>query len=92
LTIWEVVLYAINNALADHWGASDVGGSLTIHAFGAYFGLAASWVLSSREKNSSKAKDLNSSSYISNIFSLIGTFVLFIFWPSFVSVFAKGSS
>merc|ERR1719440_1999531 len=56
----EVVIYAINfNVVAGTIGTLDVGGSLVIHAFGAYFGLACSYVITSRNafdhpKNSSK--------------------------------------
>lgn len=44
LLLIEVPLYAINARLASSLGALDVGGSITIHAFGAYYGLAASLV------------------------------------------------
>ena len=47
-TLWilvlEVPLYAINFKIAEELGALDGGGSITIHAFGAYYGLAASIV------------------------------------------------
>merc|ERR1719502_806516 len=42
----EIVVYAINfNFTAGIIGTLDVGGSLVIHAFGAYFGLACSYVI-----------------------------------------------
>lgn len=42
----QVPLYAVNQYLvADKLQALDIGGSITIHAFGAYYGLAASWAL-----------------------------------------------
>merc|ERR1719440_2400995 len=47
----EVVIYAVNfQIVAVKIGTLDVGGSLVIHAFGAYFGLAASFVLTSGDQ------------------------------------------
>lgn len=57
----------------------DVGGSTAIHTFGAYFGLAVSFVLSKKCKPSSAAQ----TSYGNIIFSLIGTLFLWMYWPSF---------
>ena len=45
LVVLETPIYAINAKLADRLGALDVGGSITIHAFGAFYGLAASKVI-----------------------------------------------
>jgi ammonium transporter Rh len=44
LLVLEVPIYTINSKIAEHLGALDVGGSITIHAFGAFYGLAASKV------------------------------------------------
>lgn len=45
--VWQVPVYALNQYLVtDVLKALDVGGSITIHAFGAYYGLAASVFLS----------------------------------------------
>ena len=57
--------------------------------FGAYFGLAASFSLQhKRTVNSEK----ESSSYASDIFSMIGTLFLFCFWPSFNAGTAFGDA
>lgn len=45
LLVLEVPIYAVNAKLADRLGALDVGGSITIHTFGAFYGLAASKVV-----------------------------------------------
>ncbi|KAE8286622.1 Ammonium transporter Rh type A Erythrocyte membrane glycoprotein Rh50 [Larimichthys crocea] len=46
MTILEITIFAINEHLVvEILGVSDVGASMTIHAFGAYFGLAAARVL-----------------------------------------------
>ena len=43
----QVPLYALNQHLVlYHWRALDMGGSIVIHMFGAYYGLAASLMIS----------------------------------------------
>lgn len=50
--------------------ASDVGGSIFLHTFGAYFGLAVSYVVNDRQ-----ASNLNEeASKDSDIFAMIGKF------------------
>lgn len=57
---------------------------MIIHMFGAYFGLAASFFYQPIKANNDKNK-LCAGSYNSNIFALIGTLFLFMYWPSFNS-------
>ncbi|XP_057582640.1 ammonium transporter Rh type B isoform X3 [Hippopotamus amphibius kiboko] len=61
----------------------DAGGSMTIHTFGAYFGLVLSRVLYRPQLE--KSKHLQGSVYHSDLFAMIGTIFLWIFWPSFNS-------
>lgn len=56
-----------------------MGGSTTIHAFGAYGGLTVSLILGSMIKPIKKPE----TSYYSNLFALIGTLFLWMYWPSF---------
>jgi len=80
----EVVFYTLNERIClQEFQAVDIGGSIVIHTFGAYFGLAVSAVLGAPKGDLKKAEKLNSSAYNSDIFSMIGTVFLFIFWPSF---------
>jgi ammonium transporter Rh len=70
-------------------GSEDVGGSMTIHMFGAYFGLAASYVLGG-------PKDLEAGEHflpdrVSDVMALIGTTILWVFWPSFVGATEVGN-
>lgn len=60
-------------------GFLDTGGSVVIHAFGAYFGLGvvANTYFKFKDKAGSEADK------ISNQFCLIGSMILWIFWPSF---------
>lgn len=60
----------------------DVGGSITIHTFGAYFGLALSYVLGKENPLGGVNATV---SYHSNMFSMFGTMFLWMFWPSFNS-------
>lgn len=84
IALMEVIIYAVNFELVAKVGTLDVGGSLVIHAFGAYFGLAASWVLSPSSLRYNKHPK-EESSYQSDIFAMIGTVFLWIYWPSFVA-------
>ena len=59
---------------------TDVGGSIVLHMFGAYFGLACSVFLSS---NPAKDNKQNGSNYVSNLVAFVGTVFLYIYWPSF---------
>merc|ERR1719487_1862705 len=58
--------------------AIDVGGIIQIHMFGAYFGLAASYILGKPSKGTEHETNI-----VSDILSLIGTLFLWIYWPSF---------
>ncbi|XP_032040401.1 ammonium transporter Rh type A [Aythya fuligula] len=87
LTILEITIFACNEHLVTEiFQATDVGASMTIHAFGAYFGLAVSLVL---YRPGLKNKHENEeSTYHSDLFAMIGTLFLWIFWPSFNSAIA----
>ena len=67
----------------DKLNALDVGGSITIHAFGAYYGLAASMVLSISGSGADHHK--NGASYTSDMTAMIGTIFLWLFWVSSTS-------
>lgn len=63
---------------------TDAGGSIIVHAFGAYYGLAVSLVMRpTREQNNAGPNE--GSSYISDHFAMVGTIFLWLFWPSFNS-------
>lgn len=81
MTIIEVVLSVANEYIGlSLLKVTDVGGSMFIHAFGAYFGLGVAWVLQ-RKANEDNAKE--GSTKTSDLFSMIGTVFLWMFWPSF---------
>lgn len=81
MALLEVVVYGVNEyVLVDHLGVNDIGGSLIIHTFGAYFGLAVSIM---NWKRGLKDNPKEGSVYHSDLFSMIGTLFLWLFWPSF---------
>lgn len=97
LGFWENVAehhFSRINLRIQLYGAVDVGGSMYIHVFGAYFGLTVAWFFSS---SAAFNKKNNHSLYNSNLFSILGSYLLFkylntdsvgtiflwMFWPSF---------
>ncbi|KAG9345292.1 hypothetical protein JZ751_009838 [Albula glossodonta] len=84
MAVFEVTLFAVNEfILLSVIGARDAGGSMTIHTFGAYFGLTVARVLYRPQLD--KSKDKSTSVYHSDLFAMIGTIYLWMFWPSFNS-------
>ncbi|TNN01978.1 ammonium transporter Rh type B [Takifugu flavidus] len=84
MAMFEVTLFAVNEfILLSLLGTKDAGGSMTIHTFGAYFGLMVTRIL--YRPNLDKSKHRNSSVYHSDLFAMIGTVYLWMFWPSFNS-------
>ncbi|XP_006025736.1 ammonium transporter Rh type A [Alligator sinensis] len=87
LAILEITLFSCNEYLVvDVLKATDIGASMTIHAFGAYFGLAVARVL--YRPGLKKGHENEGSSYHSDMFAMIGTLFLWLFWPSFNSAIA----
>ncbi|KAG7469560.1 hypothetical protein MATL_G00130200 [Megalops atlanticus] len=88
MAVFEVTLFAINEfILLTALGARDAGGSMTIHTFGAYFGLVVARVL--YRPQLSKSQHKNCSVYHSDLFAMIGTIYLWMFWPSFNSAITE---
>ena len=57
----------------------DTGGSIVIHAFGALFGLGVVMTMTTRKE----AEVEINSDFTSDRFSMLGSMVLWVFWPSF---------
>lgn len=88
MALFQGLFYAINKTVIVFGaiGAEDVGGSITIHLFGAYFGLAVS-----RAFSKPRSLKNNESNAVSDVLSLIGTTLLWVYWPSFVGATESGS-
>lgn len=80
--------YGLNEAIVVKMEANDTGGSMLVHAFGAFFGVGVTLVYS--PKDSAKAKHCGDS-YVSNLFAAIGTIFLWMYWPSFNGALAHES-
>merc|ERR1712032_1647284 len=82
LTFVELIFYCSNKVffLEGFLEIADCGGTIIIHVFGAYFGLAACSAL-----GPARDTQLAGPSYTSDLFSLVGTVFLWLFWPSFVA-------
>jgi len=88
MAFFEIIFYTINFYIGTNiYGAIDIGGSMWIHIFGAYFGLTVALIFT---KGSSFAQEHNHSTYNSNLFSILGTIFLWMFWPSFNCALATG--
>ncbi|KAK2525052.1 Rhbg [Columba guinea] len=99
LTLLGVTLFSLNEyILLSLMGVSDSGGSLTVHTFGAYFGLMVSRIL--HQSQMDKRKEQQDVGPLSDVFAVVGinpstktclfplltgTIYLWIFWPGFSS-------
>lgn len=89
MSVLEIVVFAINEWLGIIiFQAVDIGGSMFVHAFGAYFGIAMSRTMWKKEWLTARPKE--GSAYHSDLFAMIGTLFLWMFWPSFNSALAPG--
>jgi len=91
MSIVQVMFYAVNFWLVTYkFEALDIGGSMQIHAYGAYFGLACSWIATKPIHRSGHEKAV--SNVVSDLFSMIGTLFLWLCWPSFNSALAPAQT
>lgn len=71
----------LDGALGFTKGFQDTAGSVIIHAFGAYFGLGLSIALTTELQRSQPIE----SDATSDRFAMLGSMVLWLFWPSFAT-------
>lgn len=92
VALLELIFYSINESIGvQKFKAVDMGGSMYVHMFGAYFGLAVSYMVTDKNQLE-KNKANNGSNYISDVFAMIGTIFLWIYWPSFNGALAVGNA
>jgi ammonium transporter Rh len=89
ITVVELILYAVNENICYFLGVADIGGSMVIHCFGAFFGIAVTKVLHPKGVHQLAKAEPN---YMSDITSFIGTIFLFMYWPSFNGALALSGS
>jgi len=87
ITLIELALHALNAKclMEGLMQVDDLGGTYAEHMFGAYFGLACAYALG-------KPSGSPVMGTVPDLFSLIGTLFLWIYWPSFVSGAAEPNS
>ena len=88
LVFWEMIFFGLNEGLCvSQFYVKDIGGSMIVHTFGAYFGCAATYFFQpDRAGKSNNA----TSSYQSEMIAVIGSIFLWMFWPSFNGALADG--
>ena len=93
LALLEIVFYSLNEAICvTQYGATDMGGTMYVHTFGAYFGLGAThWFWMQKNKKEEK-KDATAflASHNSKLLAMGGTLFLWMFWPSFNGALGVG--
>ncbi|NXV20480.1 RHBG protein, partial [Cepphus grylle] len=84
----EVPVYLASEwAIITRLGVLDVGGTITIHVFSCYFGLGVSKALFGAAQRPVHPKETPTPR--SDLLSLVGTLILWVFWPSFVAVLCQ---
>lgn len=91
LATLEIIFYGLNEAIgAGLFQAVDMGGSMYVHTFGAYFGIAASYFFQSKRAIKDEHKRCGGS-YESQLIAMMGTLFLWMYWPSFNGALASAS-
>lgn len=75
----EWILLSGGLGLLSNGGFADTGGSILIHAFGAFFGFGLIMTMTTKKEFDTPIE----SEAVSDKFSMLGSMVLWIFWPSF---------
>ncbi|KAM4740171.1 ammonium transporter Rh type B-like [Anableps anableps] len=84
MALLEIPIFAVTEwAVLKYIRINDAGGSILIHLFACYFGLGVTFVLYRPSLNKGHPKE--TTSYDSDILSVMGTLFLWVFWPSFNS-------
>lgn len=88
MTMLEVPIYITNEHIGRSYvGAVDIGAGMYIHLFAAMFGLGVSFVLQRPDQETEKL----GSTKTSDLFAMVGSVFLWLFWPSFNAAFAIGA-
>ena len=92
MATFEVFFYSLNGAiLTNIFKVFDIGGSMVIHTFGAFFGLSVAMFYQPKAAIEDKY-GMGVGNYLSDLVSMIGTIFLFCFWPSFNAAIGDGAA
>lgn len=93
MAVLELIFYAVNETIGvTQYEAVDMGGSMFVHSFGAYFGLAVAFMLNQLPSNKEQSHDDNKADKVSDTFAMVGTLFLWMYWSSFNGALANGNS
>jgi ammonium transporter Rh len=88
----EVFFYCINEAIViEIFAIYDIGGSIVIHTFGAFFGISVALFYQADDAIADK-NELTVGNYLSDLVSMVGTLFLFAYWPSFNGALGSGAT
>ena len=89
MVLIETVLVTLNEWIViDLFHIKDAGGTIAIHLFGAYFGLSLARVIHNKTWSHEDFNKLKYGTHHNDLFSLVGTIFLWMFWPSFNAALA----
>jgi len=85
-----MIWYGLNEAICvGVFNVTDAGGSILVHTFGAYFGVAATYGFQPGRSSTSMNMQSN---YASEMVAVLGSVFLWMFWPSFNGALAEGTT
>ncbi|OCT92206.1 rh blood group D antigen S homeolog isoform X1 [Xenopus laevis] len=86
----EVPVYCVNRYIMETYLKMEIQVSMMhVYIFGAYFGLAVSWLITPPSISNKVNKEKEKSDAISDIFSMLGTLFMWMFWPSYNSLWLE---
>eukprot|EP00117_Sycon_ciliatum_P005122 scpid50210/ scgid9199/ Ammonium transporter Rh type B-B; Rhesus blood group family type B glycoprotein B len=90
--LMEIIFFSVNEMIGVKiFKAVDIGGSIFVHTFGAYFGLGLSRMLSTTTRHARKVGSSKEGAiYHSDLFAMLGAIILWLYWPSFNGSPASG--
>ncbi|XP_075709343.1 RH-like protein [Rhinoderma darwinii] len=93
ITILELPVFTANRYIMTRYlMMTDHNSMMHGHIFGAYFGIAMSWSMIPPSPGNKASEENEKSRPISELFSILGTLFLWMFWPSFNSIMLKNST
>lgn len=90
IVTFEAICFTLNSViLFDFMKVRDAGGSMSIHMFGTFFGIAAAYFFEPARALKDERK-ANGGNYNSQLLAMIGTLFLWMYWPSACGILSVG--